>query len=293
MLTSTLTFLGITLGAVALLCLYIYVRQERMLFYPRQNDAELRAHWRYRRVEIPSGTHVLEGWWVDAGATVERLDPASSHLQDPESNLTVIYFGGNAEDVLHTARNAARIAARRLLVVNYRGYGGTKGKPSQAALFEDALAVYDYVLGPGGARPQDIVVMGRSLGSGVATMLAARREVRGAVLITPFDSIKAVAARHYPAMLVEMLLKHPFPSADMAPNAKVPALFLIAANDGVIAPSHAYALARVWGGDARTRSFSNVGHNDIDLHPQYYEVLNEFLIALASPTPPETRHSPL
>lgn len=272
MLTTMLTFLGIALGAVLLLCLYVYVSQERMLFYPRPNDPELRAHWRWKRIEIPSGQHVLEGWWAEAGA--------------PESTLTLVYFGGNAEDVLFTARNAARIDAKRMLVVNYRGYGGTKGKPGQRALFEDALAVYEYALGPGGAEPQDIVVMGRSLGSGVATMLAAEREVRAAVLITPFDSIKAVAARHYPAMLVEWLLRHPFPSADLAPRARAPALFLIAENDGVIAPSHAYALARVWGGDKRIHAFANVGHNDIDLHPDYYAVLNRFLKSLSDPLGP-------
>ena len=279
MLTATLTFIGLVFGAIALVCLYIYVSQERMLFYPRPNDPELRAHWRWQRVEIPSGTHVLEGWWAEGGS--------------PESNLTLVYFGGNAEDVLYTARYAARFAAKRMLVVNYRGYGGTKGKPSQQALFEDALAIYDYVRGPGGANPRDVVVMGRSLGSGLATMLAAQREVRGAVLITPFDSIKAVAARHYPALLVEWLLRHPFPSAQLAPKATAPALFLIAENDQVIAPSHAYELARVWGGPKRTRAFSSVGHNDIDQHPQYYEVLNEFLQALTAPTRAEIRHSPL
>lgn len=279
MLTSTLTFLGIALAAVVLLCLFIYVQQERLIFYPRANDPALREQWRWQRVEIPSGEHVLEGWWADAGA--------------PESNLTLVYFGGNAEDVLFTARNAARLAAKRMLVVNYRGYGGTKGKPTQQALFEDALAIHAYVLGPGGAEAQDIVVMGRSLGSGVATLLAAKREVRAAVLITPFDSIKAVAARHYPALLVEWLLRHPFPSAEMAPQARVPALFLVAENDEVIAPAHAYALARAWGGPNQVRAFAHVGHNDIDQHPDYYGAINTFFQSLVRPTQPETRHAAL
>jgi len=281
MLTATLTVLGIVLAAVVLLCLYIYVSQERMLFYPRPNDPELRAHWRWQRVEIPSGRQVLEGWWADGGA--------------PESGLTLIYFGGNAEDVLFAARNAGRIDAKRMLVVNYRGYGGTPGKPSQRALFEDALAVYDYALGPGGAEPRELVVMGRSLGSGVATMLAAKRNVRAAILVTPFDSIKAVAARHYPAILVDRLLRHPFPSTDFAPRATAPALFLIAANDNVIAPSHARALARVWGGEKQVHTFANVGHNDIDMHPDYYAVLNGFLQSLAqsNTTPQNLRTEPL
>jgi uncharacterized protein len=219
-------------------------------------------------VEITSGTHVIEGWWADGA--------------DPDSSLTVLYFGGNAEDVLFTARNAGRIAAKRMLVVNYRGYGETKGRPSQQALFEDALAIYTYALGPGGADPRNIVVMGRSLGSGVATMLAALRETRAAILITPFDSITAVAANHYPPFIVEKLLRHPFPSIEFAVSADVPALFLIAELDRIIPPSHAKALAGAWKGEKRLHVLSGVGHNDIEAHAGYYEFINDFLRSIAT-----------
>jgi uncharacterized protein len=263
MLTGALTLIGIVAGAVVLAGAFIYVRQDALVFYPVRNDPQLRADWRWKRIEITSGDHVLEGWWADGA--------------DPNSSLTILYFGGNAEDVLFTARTAARVEAKRMLVVNYRGYGGTKGRPSQQALFEDALAIYDYALGPGGADPQDIVVMGRSLGSGVATMLAARRNPRAVVLITPFDSITAVAANHYPALMVELLLRHPFPSIEFAASTKVPALFLIAEQDGVIPPSHANTLAAAWAGEKRVHVLSGAGHNDIEAHAAYYELINDFL----------------
>jgi pimeloyl-ACP methyl ester carboxylesterase len=263
MVSIIAAIVAIGLGAPLLLGAYIYFAQERMIFFPRPNDPQLREQWRWNRVEIGSGEHVIEGWWADAGA--------------PESNLTIVYFGGNAEDVLYAARDAARLEAKRLLVVNYRGYGQTPGKPSQQALFEDALAVYDYVVGPGNAEPQDVIVMGRSLGSAVATLLAAKRKVRAAVLITPFDSLQAVAERHYPAFLVRLLLRHPFPSQELAPLARVPALLLIAERDTIVPPSHSHALARVWGGPTHTRTFADVGHNDIERHPDYYRELNAFL----------------
>ncbi len=266
--TAILTFVVTALIAVLLFALFIYLRQDRFIFYPHANDAALREAWRWRRVEIPSGPHLLEGWWAEGGA--------------PQSDLTLVYFGGNAEDVLHTAQRAAQLEVKRVLVVNYRGYGNSPGKPSQQALFADALAIHDYLLGPGGAEAQEIVVMGRSLGSGVATMLAAQRAVRSAVLVTPFDSVAAVAVRHFPAPFVKWLLRHPFPSVEMAPQAKVPALFLVAANDEVIAPSHAYALAAAWGGTTQVKTFENTRHNDIDLHPEYYATLNRFLHALGS-----------
>jgi pimeloyl-ACP methyl ester carboxylesterase len=267
MLTGALLLIGIVIGAVVLAGAFIYVRQDRLLFYPVRNDPQLRAHWRWKRIEITAGDHVLEGWWADGA--------------DPNSSLTILYFGGNAEDVLVTARHAGRLEAKRMLVVNYRGYGQTKGRPSQHALFEDALAIYDYALGPGGADPQDIVVMGRSLGSGVAAMLAARREPRAAILITPFDSISAVAAHHYPAFIVDRLLRHPFPSTEFATSAKAPALFLIAELDSVIPPSHASTLAAAWRGEKHVHVLDGVGHNDIEAHAAYYPFINDFLRSLS------------
>jgi uncharacterized protein len=279
MLTTTLTFVAIALGAFILFCAYLYVRQDRLIFYPRPNDPTLREHWRTKRIQITSGEHVLEGWWADGGA--------------PSSETVVVYFGGNAEDVLGTARIAQRIACKRLLVVNYRGYGGTKGRPGQRELYADGLAIYDYAIDAGGAQPQHIVVMGRSLGSGVATMLAARRSVRAAILVTPYDSILAVAARHYAWFPVERLLRHPFPSVDFAREAHVPALFLIAANDAVIAPSHGHALAKAWSGEKLVRVLANAGHNDIDADPAYYDYINAFLKSVAVEARPDAQHAAL
>jgi uncharacterized protein len=263
MLTTTLMLAAIALGAFVLLCVLLYVRQDRLLFYPRPNDVALREHWKGKRIQITSGEHVLEGWWADGGS--------------PESETVVLYFGGNAEDVLGTARIAGRLACKRMLVVNYRGYGGTKGRPGQEALYADALAIHDYAIGAGHAEPQNIVVMGRSLGSGMAAMLAARRSVHAAVLITPYDSILAVASHHYSWFPVARLLRHPFPSAEWARQARVPALFLIARNDVVIPPSHGQALAASWAGAKTVRLLEGVGHNDIELHPTYYEEINSFL----------------
>jgi len=266
-LSKMLTFVAIAASGVVLLCVLLYVRQDRLIFYPRANDAALREHWKWQRIEITSGEHVLEGWWADGGS--------------PSSSLVVLYFGGNAEDVLYTARLAARVPVKRMLVVNYRGYGNSKGRPSQAALYADGLAIYAYAIGAGGAEAEDIVVMGRSLGSGIATMLAAERSVRGAILITPYDSIAAVAARHYPAFLVTHLLRHPFPSVDYAPRAKIPALLLAAANDSIIPPAHAETLAKHWAGARELHVLDGVDHNSIEQHADYERLVERFLERLA------------
>jgi pimeloyl-ACP methyl ester carboxylesterase len=245
-----------------LMCAYLYVQQDKLLFFPRPNDAALTREWADRRVEIRTPETTLVGWWARGGA--------------PESGIVILYFGGNAEDVLYTASTAERLAAERVLLVNYRGYGSTAGKPSQAALFADALALYEHVRASG-VSPNRIVAMGRSLGSSVATMLAANRPLRGVVLITPFDSLAEVAARHYRWFPVRTLLRHPFPSVEFARRTNVPALLLAAEGDFIVPPAHAQRLSEAWAGPHRLVMLDAVGHNDIEQHADYYDAINAFL----------------
>jgi fermentation-respiration switch protein FrsA (DUF1100 family) len=263
------TLLSIVLSLAALVAVgyivlgvLLYVTQESSIFFPRPNNPDLRTKYAASRVEIASPSTTLEGWWAE--------NP------DVANDIVLIYFGGNAEDVLYSAETASRLHARRMLVTNYRGYGGNPGKPSQDALYEDGLAVYEYVLSKG-VRADQIVVVGRSLGSGIASMLAGAREVRAAILITPFDSLSLVAARHYPYLPVRLLLRHPFQSEDWARTARAPALVLAAANDDIIPPSHAQRLADAWAGEVQVHVLAPAGHNDIELHPDYYRLINEFL----------------
>lgn len=250
------------LGLVALL----YFRQESMLFFPVRTDPRLAREWRERRVEIPAGPISIEGWWAENPPGAGRA--------------TVLYFGGNAEDVLGTAEAAPLLHARRLLVTSYRGYGGTPGTPGQEALYADALAVYDYAVRHAGAAPGEIVLAGRSLGSGVATYLAAHRPVGGVVLITPFDRLASVAARHYPYFPVRALMRNPFPTDDFARRVTAPALLLAGTRDDVIPAEHAERLARAWAGPKEIHLLEGAGHNDIQEHPEYYARINRFLAGL-------------
>jgi pimeloyl-ACP methyl ester carboxylesterase len=119
--------------------------------------------------------------------------------------------------------------------------------------------------------------MGRSLGSGVAVHVAAHREVRGVILITPFDSLLNVARHHYPFLPVKLLLRHPFDSAALAPKVKMPALVLIGRQDDIIPNPLSSALAQRWGGPAQTVAIESVGHNDIQLDEGYWRAINIFL----------------
>jgi hypothetical protein len=109
------------------------------------------------------------------------------------SSKLLIYFGGNADDATKIFTYLDPDLDIEVVAYNYRGYGESSHKPSQEALFKDALAIYDFH-----AKDKDVTVIGRSLGTGVGAYLASKRKVSHLILITPYDSIRAIAKAKYP-----------------------------------------------------------------------------------------------
>src|ERR1700760_1545148 len=107
----------------------------------------------------------------------------------------VLYFGGNGEDVSSSvAPLLAAFPEREIVMLHYRGFGGSAGRPTEADITADAAGLFDQ----GHAQHPDVIVIGRSLGSGVAARLASTRPVAGLVLVTPYDSLLGIAQRQFP-----------------------------------------------------------------------------------------------
>jgi pimeloyl-ACP methyl ester carboxylesterase len=258
-----IVLLGLLITGYAALCALVFLQQDSLLFPRAVIDTRVQQQWQTNRIEIPSAKSAIESWWMTNNET--------------NSNLTILYFGGNAEDVLYTASEAHRLDAKHFLATRYRGYGATPGNPSEANLFADALVVYDHAINQQHVRPENIVVIGRSLGSGVAMHLAANRTLRSLVLITPYDSMTAVAQAQFPYLPVRWLLRHRFASDQLAARVGIPVLLLAGADDSLIPPVHASRLQAALGAKAKLHILTNVGHNDIETHPQYYELINEYI----------------
>ena len=243
-------FLGyITLG------LLLYLNQHSFLYYPTP--------------ELPS--HDLDEINLNVDEATVKL-----YIVNPNQHSAIIYFGGNGESVIHNAPEFSHYFPNKTVyLVNYRGYAGSSGTPSEAALYNDAQVIFDYVA----QHHQSIAVIGRSLGSGVATYLATQREIKKLALITPFDSIKEVAQKAYPLYPISLLLKDKYDSIGRAHNIKADNLILIAADDQVIPRQHAEKLAAAFNKNQVTvKVFENAGHNDISQHSHYYQTLQQFLI---------------
>jgi pimeloyl-ACP methyl ester carboxylesterase len=193
----------------------------------------------------------------------------------PDAQPALIYFGGNGEDVGANAHDFdAAFPDRAIYFVNYRGYGGSTGRPTEAALISDARTIYDQI----STKHERIIVMGRSLGTGVATALASLRPVEGLVLVTPYDSIANVAAGRYPWLPVHWLINDPYDSSVRIGRVKAPVLVLVAARDESILRLRSDALiAAIPAGLGHSVVIARATHNDLETFPAYWAALKAFI----------------
>ncbi|MEM7080999.1 MAG: alpha/beta hydrolase [Pseudomonadota bacterium] len=254
-------------AAYSAIVLLFWSQQERLLFYPRANATAATQYLTPFVWQTQDASGRRTGWFIPA--------------DEPQRYPLTIYFGGNAEDVARTA--VTGLPMRQVLFVNYAGYGDSSGAPSEAQLLADALQVYDAAAT---ALPHNgqILAMGRSLGSGVATFLATQRPIAGVVLVTPYDSIAAVAKGHYPWLPIDALLRHRFDSAARAAGLAMPALILSAGRDTVVPPAHAEALAAAWAGPVDRQHFDAADHGNISIQPGYAEAIQAFEARYVTPS---------
>jgi pimeloyl-ACP methyl ester carboxylesterase len=187
----------------------------------------------------------------------------------------VLYFGGNGEDVSGSLGPlVAAFPEREIVLLHYRGYGGSGGQPTEQALADDALALFDRVH----AAHPDVVVVGRSLGTGVAVRLASIRPVSHLVLVTPYDSLLELARAQFRAFPVALLLRDKFESWRYAPKVNAPVLIVAAEQDEVIpAASTARLGTRFAAGQARMVVVPRTSHNTISDAPGYPRLLASVL----------------
>lgn len=231
-------------------CLALFVLQRSMIYFPVPTVA-------YRAPQVST--------LAQPGAMVRVSERPR---QGPQA---LVYLGGNAEDVSASLPLLGdAFPEHALFLLHYRGYGGSTGKPTERDLVADALALFDRVA----ATHPRVVVIGRSLGSGVAIQVARRRPVVKLILVTPYDSLQELAARQFPYFPVRWLLRDKYESWRHAPDVTAPTL-LIAAQDDEIVPlaSSERLLTRFTNGIATLEVVPGTTHNSIAASPAYIGLL--------------------
>lgn len=249
----------ITLPVVgyAALCGWMYARQHALMYYPHLTKADVQQ----TDFGIARNGIMLNGWLVNIGK------PGA-----------VIYFGGNAERIEEMRDEFARwFPDSSVYLVPYRGFGASEGTPSEAALFEDALAVYDQVRARQAGAP--ITVIGRSLGSGVASYVASQRDVAKLALVTPFDSMADVAQAHYPWLPVRWLVQDRYESTRHLAKYNGPVLVIRAGKDQVVPPANTDRLIASLSRQPQVIDLPGADHNSIGVDPAYGEALTAFVAA--------------
>jgi pimeloyl-ACP methyl ester carboxylesterase len=233
----------VALSLYLALCLLLYFSQENLLFHPQPKSISETSAFLKQHPDFDTLSFVME----DNTRISVFL---STHDTENMKRPLVIYFGGNAEEVSHLANYAHHFKSCTVALVNNRGFGRSGGSPSEKNMFSDALRIYDQLKRRDDIDPQKIILVGRSIGTGVATYLSSKRPVRATILFTPYESMTAVAQGKYPFVPISFLIKHPFESQAYAANIATPVLALIAKHDVVIPPPHAHALLKHWKGES-------------------------------------------
>lgn len=254
-MTGRLRSLLLSLGAVyAAACAYLYTAQGSMLYYPTPEVQSPGA----QAFTLHSDGETLKIWRVAEGRS-----------------RAMFYFGGNAEQVAwNIPEFQRRFPQHTIYLANYRGYGGSTGRPSEQGLLHDAVNLYDAVRD----AHREFVVIGRSLGSGVAVHLASQRKVDRLVLVTPFDSVENVAKALYPLFPVSWLLRDKFDSKSRVKSISASTLIITAENDEIIPSQNSRALATEFSSDrVKEKIIRNATHNSIDQFPEYLESIAGFI----------------
>lgn len=232
--------------------LYLYLQQRKILFHP---------------------THITspgKGFYLGSGD-----DRIWVEVVNPNAPKALIYFPGNSESYWESPEELAKnFSGYTVYFPHYRGYGASSGTPSQAAFFTDALRLYDTIRD----RHSSIVVLGRSLGSGVAIWLASKRPLTALILTTPYDSIRRLGQENYPLFPVSLIIKDPFESWRYAAEIEVPTLILLAENDQVIPRRHSEALITSFRKvQPIVKTLPKTDHGHIIEEKDYYPIIQKFL----------------
>lgn len=212
--------LGIAIAsAVAIGFLYYFAN--RAIYYPSKYPE---GSWELQRavgasdgwMEASDGVKI-HGWWV----------------RRESSPLATLFLHGNAGNITDRARHIQEIAAAgsSILMLDYRGYGKSSGRPSEQGLYRDSEAGFTYLLGKG-YRPEQIILHGESLGSAVAIELASRRPSAALILEAPFTSASDVAGSLVP--FIGPLLVRSYNSLPKMRGIGGPKLFIHGDRDGTI-----------------------------------------------------------
>ena len=276
-MTALIAVFAILLFVYVGLAAMLYFAQRSMMYFPETIHTSPAEAGLPEAEEISltaaDGVHIV-GWHVAPG----------------DGKPVILYLHGNGGALRYRVERFHRLIKEGvgLVAIEYRGYGGSEGSPSEAGLFADAEAAYAFAASR--YRPDQLVLWGESLGTGLAVYLAAEKPVGRVILEAPFTSTAAVAAQRYWFMPVRLLMKDQFRSDERIANVTAPVLILHGLNDRVVPYAMGEQMFDLAKGNKHIVRFIDGGHEDLDQYGALHAVGRFLAGDLDQPPAPPARH---
>jgi len=242
------------------ICIFFILEiQQDLFFYPwhdQESYNKLLNEESFEEVKIDNNGKLLNGW-------------IKYNVQKEQEAPLLIFFGGNAQNSSNTCRSFLNNNSYRyfegynIMIIDYPGYGLSEGTPSDITMFEAALKVYDYACDLNCVDTDNIIVLGFSIGTGVATYVASQRDVNGLILIAPYDEALSLYNDNLNIFYgpLKMLAKYKFSSISYAPNVNVSPLIITSYDDEVISYNFTLNLTNYFNDVEETILLEDVTHN--------------------------------
>lgn len=239
------------IGVLVLLTAVLWLLQRRLIYFPAAG--------------VPPVEEVLPGWAAVTLTTPDGLRLGAWYATPDQARPVVIILNGNAGNRADRVPLGSRLAADGLgvLMVDYRGYGGNPGRPSEAGLALDARAATRFVADAAPGHP--VVVFGESLGAAVAVELAVEEPPAALILRSPFTSLADVANEHYPLVPVRWLLRDRYPSDERIGSVRSPILVIAGSDDSIVPAAQSRRLHELAPEPKELVIIEGTDHNDVEL----------------------------
>ena len=214
--------LGLVVVIYLIITFILYISQRSLLYHPTENNySGDMLTVSIDKIKIKNDDNIeLMAWY---------------HEKDIEKYKTILFLHGNAgslENRIHKINHFNDMDVN-FLIISWRGFSGNKGQPTEKGLYKDAKSGVDWLKNKG-AKQENIIIYGESLGTGVATEIAQNKNFAGVILESPFTSMVAAGKSKYPIFPINLLLKDKYESDKKIKNIKSPILIMHGEVDTIV-----------------------------------------------------------
>jgi uncharacterized protein len=260
-LSSTLIYI---IAGYALVIIVIYVIQERLIFKPEKLNQDF-----LYKYDAP-----FKELFIDVEPGV-RINGLHFYVKDPYG--LILYFHGNTRSIKGWAKYAKDFYRYKydVVLVDYRGFGKSTGKRGEKAMFKDMQVVYDYLAAQ--YNEAQMIIYGRSLGSGFAAKLASDNSPRYLILDAPFYSFKNAVQRFLPILPIKYVLRFQLQTNKWIQKVKCHTYIIHGTNDWLIPIKQSEQLQKLNPHKITLIRIEGGGHNNLPSFPEYHNFIRDIL----------------